>query len=132
MSKNQANAILSRMSVMLQKEFGEGFDIKFGKTTFDTNGRINFKFSMTDKKNSTIVKENDDLRGMKKNNVSVDAVGLEFSYADNIYTVVKVNPRKMKYCVEARRQDGKMFRFTAARINEECRKQTGKTHISWK
>lgn len=132
MSKNQANAILSLMSVTLQAKFGEDFDIKFGKTTFDTNGKINFKFSLTDKSAATLVKENDDLLGMRKNNVSVDASGFEFMHANRAYTVTKINTRKMKYCVEARRDDGKLFRFTAPMINEYIRKATGKTHIGWR
>ncbi len=132
MNKNQANEILSSMIITLQAKFGEDFDIKFGKTTFDTNGKINFKVSLTDKSAATLVKENDDLLGMRKNNVSVDASGFSFVFGGNVHTVTKINTRKMKYCVEARRFDGKSFRFTAKFINEEIRKATGKTHISWR
>lgn len=132
MTKNQANAVLSQMSITLMAKFGEDFDIKFGKTTFDSNGKINFKFSLTDKSAATLVKENDDLLGMRKNNVSVDAIGLEFLHGEHLYTVTKINTRKMKYCVEAKRTDGKLFRFTAAMINEKVREVTGKTHIGWR
>jgi hypothetical protein len=127
MDKNQANDILHEMNIMLAKEF-PNFNVKFCKTTIDTNGKINFKFSMTDKNSVDTITEKDNTIGMVKNDLHPEAPGFEFLYKGHIHRIVSISTRKQKYCVTAEDETTKKrFRFQANFINRMIADKTGKT-----
>lgn len=131
MDKVQANKLLREAQETIAKQFPD-FEVKFGRTTFETNGRINFKFSMIDKSAKALVAEKDELDGMIKNGVSVDADKFVFSHNGATYKVETVLKRKQKYPVVARNIDsGKALRFTAKFINEQIAKETGVKFVGW-
>lgn len=130
MNKNDANTVLNQMRLVLEREF-PNHNVKMGRTTFNNLGKINFKFSLIDKESAQKVKETDELIGMKKNGVHVDAIGVSFKHNGKTYIVESISTRKMKHCVTCRREDNKLFRFTANFINEKVFEATGSKFVRW-
>ena len=131
MDKIQANKVLREMQDTIRKQFPD-YEVKFGRTTFETGGRINFKLSMVDKATMAMVAEQDELVGMRKNGVSIDADKFVFKYNGGTYKVETILKRKQKYPVIARNIDsGKALRFTAKFINEQIATDTGVKFVRW-
>lgn len=118
MNKTVANKILKRMQEIVKNEFPE-YNAEFARTTFTSDGQINFKFKMVSHQNKEMVKNRDTEIGMIKNNVRPNAIGKNIDVRGESYQVISVRPRKQKYPVVAKRiADGKLFRLTAQTVNE--------------
>ena len=128
MNKHEANTILEAMNEMLVENFPE-FDVKFGNTKFNPTGKISIQFDMIERNKADELNLQESEIGMRKNGVHPDALGKVFRHTDgDMYEVISVNKRKMKYAVLATQlNNGKNYKFQPSYINDIVGEITGNT-----